>query len=454
MVLTSRFVIQTTTKWRIAARHHPGPEAVALTWFAVVGLVVAVAAALLTGALARRAGSMEASRSFEQIAVVVAGSVVAPQLTQDLVDGEPASTAALEDAVAALRTAGPVVGITVRDSRGRVVWSDQEGPAANAAPLRPDQRTALQTGSVAPVPVDPGTSGADVLTASVGVRDSDGDRLLVEVVGRRGDLGTSVRIAWTHFAPALLGTLLVLELLQLPLVWQLAHRTRRHREAAAALREAAVVATEVERHRIARHLHDDVLPGLHGLTYFLDATRRGSPGSEPSAAVLDRTAESLRGSIRELRAVLHGLSQARMPEAGLAQGLADLAVRLEVTGVSVTLRVRDLEGLPREVAEVLYRCAQETLRNVAAHSGAQHVELSVSIEASHVTMTVDDDGRGFEETRLTESRATGHVGLRALGDLVADSGGSLTASSSPGLGTRVVVRVPLDNVGVDMRVLR
>jgi signal transduction histidine kinase len=46
------------------------------------------------------------------------------------------------------------------------------------------------------------------------------------------------------------------------------------------------------------------------------------------------------------------------------------------------------------------------------------------------------------------------VGLRALGDLVADSGGSLTASSSPGLGTRVVVRVPLDNVGVDMRVLR
>jgi signal transduction histidine kinase len=69
-------------------------------------------------------------------------------------------------------------------------------------------------------------------------------------------------------------------------------------------------------------------------------------------------------------------------------------------------------------------------------------------------MTVDDDGRGFEGARLTESRANGHVGLRTLGDLIADSGGSMTASSSPGQGTRVVVRVPLDDVGVDMRAPR
>jgi two-component system, NarL family, sensor kinase len=89
---------------------------------------------------------------------------------------------------------------------------------------------------------------------------------------------------------------------------------------------------------------------------------------------------------------------------------------------------------------------------VAAHSGAEHVEVSVAVEATDVSMTVDDDGRGFEAPRLEESKAAGHLGLGTLGDLVADSGGSLTASSSPGQGTRIVVRLPLDEVGVDMRV--
>jgi signal transduction histidine kinase len=106
---------------------------------------------------------------------------------------------------------------------------------------------------------------------------------------------------------------------------------------------------------------------------------------------------------------------------------------------------------------VLYRCVQETLRNVAAHSGAEEVEIVVAVTTDTdvdpvVTMTVDDDGRGFEESRLAASRADGHLGLQALGALVADSGGSLTASSSPGQGTRIVVRMPLHGVGVDMRV--
>jgi signal transduction histidine kinase len=437
--------------WRIASRLLPEPEALSLATFAVVGLLVAVASAFLTGALARRAEAVEASRSFEQLAVVVAGSVVAPRLTADLIGGAPAPAAALERTVAPLRTAGTTMGITVLDARGRVIWSDEE-PAGGTEPLRPDQHTALQTGSVAPVPVEPGSSGADVLTASVGVQDTGGGRLLVEVTGPRSDLG-GVRSAWPHVALASLGSLLVLQLVQFPLLWQMARRVRRHREAEATLRDAAVLATEVERHRIAHQVHDDVLPGLHGLTYQLDASRRGADGGSASAAVLDRAAEGVRDSIRELRSVLLGLSQARMPEPDLALGLADLARRVEETGVQVTVRAPDTTGLPPDVAEVLYSCAQETLRNVAAHSAAERVELSVAVEPGAITMTVDDDGRGFEGTRLSESRAAGHLGLRALGDMVADSGGWLAASSSPGRGTRVVVGVPLDDVRDDMRAL-
>ncbi len=143
-----------------------------------------------------------------------------------------------------------------------------------------------------------------------------------------------------------------------------------------------------------------------------------------------------------------------MPEEGLEAALAEAADRMAATGVQVTVQAADLNGLRRPAAEVLYRCAQEALRNVAAHSGAERVDVTIELDATEATMTVDDDGRGFEGSRLAEKRAAGHLGLQALGDLVADSGGSLTASSSPGQGTRLVVRVPLDEAGFDVGVQR
>jgi signal transduction histidine kinase len=158
----------------------------------------------------------------------------------------------------------------------------------------------------------------------------------------------------------------------------------------------------------------------------------------------------VRSGIRRLRALLLDLSQQRVPDEGLAAALAEAADRMSATGVQVSVQVRDLDRVPRPTAEILYRCAQEALRNVAAHSGAERVDITVAVDATDATMTVDDDGRGFEGARLAEQRAAGHLGLQALGNLVADSGGSLTASSSPGQGTRLVVRVPLDEVGADM----
>jgi two-component system, NarL family, sensor kinase len=103
----------------------------------------------------------------------------------------------------------------------------------------------------------------------------------------------------------------------------------------------------------------------------------------------------------------------------------------------------DLEGLPEPVATLLYRCAQEALRNVDTHSRATTVELSVRCDEGNAIMVVDDDGSGFDEGRLARRQATGHLGLRAIGELLADAGGSLVASSAQGQGTRLVATVPL-----------
>jgi signal transduction histidine kinase len=284
------------------------------------------------------------------------------------------------------------------------------------------------------------------------VRDTTGTPRLVDVIGRRQGVAAASRSVWESTAPVAIGALLILQLIQLPLVCVMAARVRRHQRVETALRRAARAATDVERRRIGREVHDDVLPGLHGLAYELDAARLSAVDPQRAEALLDRTAGGLRSGIRRLRALLLDLNQERLPAAGLAGALAEMAARMETAGIQVSLEAPDLDRIPGPAAQVLYHCAQEALRNVAAHSGAERVELAIAVEGRDVALTVDDDGRGFEAPRLDESRAAGHLGLQTLGDLVADSGGSLTASSSPGQGTRLVVRVPLDETGVDMRV--
>ncbi len=138
-----------------------------------------------------------------------------------------------------------------------------------------------------------------------------------------------------------------------------------------------------------------------------------------------------------------------LAEEGLAGALDELAHRLERNGIRVDLRVDEAAaGIPQATAGVLFRSAQEILRNVASHSSAQHVELTVTVESSQATMVVDDDGRGFDEDGLAKRVAEGHVGLRGLSDLVTDAGGSLTVRSAPGQGTRTDISVPIRSGGM------
>ena len=422
--------------------------------FAAAGLVAAALLTVITGLLARREGAQEATRSFDRLAVVVAGSVLAPRLTPELRRGDPVADAQVRGAAEPLLEAGVVTRITVRDADGLVLWSAPSEAAGTRAPLEAQQRRALKDGAVASAQESPASSNraAALLTASVGVEDSSGMPLLVDVSEPYDVMQQSAHRLWRLFTPAALGALVLLEVVQIPLAWGLARRIRRHQEAGTGLLHAALEASDVERRRIAGEVHDTVVPGLTGLAYTLDAARLNGSSPAESATVLARTADGVRRTIADLRALAMDLGRSRLPEAGLGPALTDLAARMEVNGTRVTVEANGLEDLSRQAAEVLYRCAQETLRNVANHSGAESVEISVARTARDVTMIVDDDGRGFDESRLSASEEAKHLGLPALGDLVADAGGSLTAFSAPGQGTRVVVRVPLDVGEIDMRV--
>jgi two-component system NarL family sensor kinase len=411
---------------------------------------VTLALALLTGVLARRAGLEQGTQAFEDLARVTAATLT-PAL-----DGSPGlppdPLSDLRTHVSALVAAGPVVAVRVRSESGEVLWADDRSVVGRVAPLPDGARRALETGSVASLagmPGDPdvmaGRSSGRVLVAWVGVEDVHGTPLLVEFHESYSEVSDLAQANWLRFAPAALGALALLQVLQVPLAWRLASKLRRSRQAEDALLQAAVDASDAERRRIAGDVHDHVVQDLTALAFEVDAAQmRGQPRNPEDAELLERTAQGVRQTVEDLRALLVALIPARGGfRGGLLPALRVLAQELARSGIKVTVHADDARDLPGPTAALLYRCAQEALRNVVTHSAATSVEVVVTRDEGVATMQIEDDGQGFDESRLAERAAAGHVGLRALGELLVDAGGSLTLASAPGEGTRLVATVPL-----------
>jgi two-component system, NarL family, sensor kinase len=456
--------------------------AASLTRFTAAGVVVTLALASIIALLARKAGMEDATRSAERVAEVVAHGVVEPLLTPELLGGDQAECAHLRAMVASVAT-GPVTRVKVWDRDGTVLWSDERRLVGGVFPLDDDELRALHDGSITSSVADDSLPenrferpGTRYLEVHVGVRDGAGNPLLVEIHHGWEAVEVAAQAAWLRFAPASLGALLVLQLLQVPFAWRLARRLRRHQERETRLLQSIVDASEAERRRIAAEVHDGVVQDLTGLTYDLDAARLGGAhgngqksgngnghghgallnrapagdvtvdmdGNGDGRELLASAADRLRQSVVELRALLVDLNPPRLPEAGLGPALEVLAEGLRRRGMRVRPDLGDAVGLPVPVATLLYRCALEALRNVSAHSSAQRVDLTVRRVGDAVRLIVDDDGTGFDQVALAAGTVHGHLGLRALGDRLEAAGGSLTVMSAAGEGTRVEATVPVD----------
>ena len=122
--------------------------------------------------------------------------------------------------------------------------------------------------------------------------------------------------------------------------------------------------------------------------------------------------------------------------------LRDLLDPLAGRGIEVRLEMPDSVELSDDAAELVFRVAQEAVRNVAEHSAAGGVDVELEVAGGTVALTVADDGIGFDPARLADTPAGGHVGLLLLQDLARAAGGSLRIDASPGRGTTVRLEVP------------
>jgi signal transduction histidine kinase len=418
--------------------------------FTAPGVVVLLALAALIALAARQAGTDQATDAATQVAWVTAKGVAEPRLTAPLLAGDPAALATFHEAMRNFVLHGSLVRVKLWDADGKVIYSDEPRLQGQTYPLDPGEVEALRqqatASDVSPLGKPENKyedSYGKLLEIYVGIRAPSGQPLLFESYFRYDAVTEAGLAAWRRFAPIALGALLVLQVVQIPLAASLARRVRRQQRERESLLQHAVDASNAERRRIAGELHDGVVQQLTGVTYTLDAARLGRPDEAEQAAVISTAAGELRSSIGALRSLLVDIYPPNLAVEGLPSALAELASSLERTGVRVELDTDGVDTLPPVTAGLLFRTAQEALRNVAEHSHAQHVEITVATAGGQARLTIDDDGRGFDRGELGEQAEGGHFGLRALSDLLTDAGGKMEVRSAPGAGTKVEVEVPI-----------
>ncbi|MGZ6339838.1 MAG: GAF domain-containing sensor histidine kinase, partial [Candidatus Limnocylindrales bacterium] len=198
-----------------------------------------------------------------------------------------------------------------------------------------------------------------------------------------------------------------------------------------------------ERERIGRDLHDGIIQSIYAVGLGLEDVP-DLMDDEPAEAKarVERAIESLDQSIRDIRNFIFGLRPELLEQAGLVGGLAALGDEFRVNSlVDVELETagNGLVGLPPDETTQLLSIAREALSNIARHSRATRASIKVAASEEGVSVTISDNGVGFDPTR---SRGPGHQGLVNMRARAADVGGSLEVESRPGHGTRIIVALP------------
>lgn len=422
----------------------------AVVWF-VIADVMAVVVIVGVGLVVARRIAVDEAVSDARGVVHADARHMAPELTDDVLAGDPAAVARLDTIVRDRVLSDEVIRVKVWDERGTIVYSDDAALVGETYGLGDEELESLRSGSTEaelsdldrPENRDERRYG-QLLEVYEGVETPAGQRLLYESYLRYDRVSSDGRRILGRFAPAVLGGVLALFALQIPLALALRQRVARAEGEQRRLLQEAVDSSERERRRIASDLHDSVVQGLAGTSLSLAALaeQQAARGDASTADRLRIASGELRQWVRELRTLIVNLVPRRLQEEGLGAAVTDLASSLDARGFEVATDIDPSLELAPATQALLFRSAQEAVRNVVEHAGASAVALTLGrVDGDRVRLVVTDDGRGLDEDALAEARAGGHVGLQLLGELVTDAGGTLTVAPAAGGGTVVTVEV-------------
>jgi signal transduction histidine kinase len=425
----------------------------ALSVFVVIAVLTLGAVSAGTVVVSEQIAERSAIDDAERTAVRVARHVVAPALSEALA-GSFEEWQELDRRVAQRLTDGSIESVTVWSPPGDILFSSGptlDGPAPDPVPelRRAWDGTVVAQLDRRPADPDSGETAAEedpqlevYVPLEVGAR-----RMAAEIRIPHEGIERQAAVLKGEMIPLTVGSLLLLQVVQVPIAVWLVRRVRRQEAERTELLARIYTASERERRAIAADVHDGPVQELAGVSYALSALRASVPADRQP--MMDRLVFSVRDAVGSLRRLIVDLYPPDLSGPGLAPALDDLADRLRAQGVDVILSAEPMPDLAPEVAAAVYRSAKEALVNAEKHALPTRVWIDLALVdrggAVAVRLEVSDDGVGLG-AGLGAGRAEGddgeHFGLRMLRDRAEDLSGTANVRDRPGGGASVEVVVP------------
>jgi signal transduction histidine kinase len=209
-------------------------------------------------------------------------------------------------------------------------------------------------------------------------------------------------------------------------------------EPAAFDEDRAAAVRAAERQRLAREIHDSLIPTLYGIA--LGAERLIELAPDETARQVARYVHDLAGTaLGEVRALIFELRPDRLERGGLGTALRELAAAVEARqSLRIAVRVAQEPDCSPHAREAIYRIAQEALSNVVMHAQATFVTVDFRTEDDVLILEVGDNGVGFD----AGVDQPGHLGQQSMRERAAVLGGSLDVTSQPLSGTTIRAVIP------------
>lgn len=207
--------------------------------------------------------------------------------------------------------------------------------------------------------------------------------------------------------------------------------------------EAVLKGEEQERTRLAKDLHDGLGGMLSGIKFSLSNMKENLIMTPDNAQAFERSIDMLDSSIQEMRRVAHNMMPEMLVRYGLKIALEEFCNEINRSGAIHTnyqFIGTHTTSIDQTVAVTVYRIVQELVNNAIKHAYAQNVlvQLHASEQEKLLTITIEDDGKGFDKNLLTVSKGMGWNNIQNRVDFLK---GKIDVNSEPGKGTSVLIEI-------------
>jgi len=208
--------------------------------------------------------------------------------------------------------------------------------------------------------------------------------------------------------------------------------------------KAVLAAEETERKRIAAELHDGVGQMMSAARMNLSSIEDEINFTSPEQKHrFDKVVSLIDESCSEVRTVSHNMMPNALLKSGLSSAVRDFVDKIDTSIIKVILHAEGLnEHIDNNTEAVLYRVIQECVNNVIKHAGATRLDISLINDADGISVTIEDNGKGFDASFINKKKTLGLLGMKERTIMM---GGTYVISSKPGEGAIVMISVPLQH---------